>query len=59
MGLINIRIIQALPGHHKLDTTARYTRVATCVIAGSASLPDLLTQRRKKSKKSCIDPPPA
>jgi Phage integrase family len=31
----DIRIIQALLGQHKLDTTARYTRVATGMIAPS------------------------
>jgi integrase/recombinase XerD len=30
---LDIRLIQAVLGHHKLDTTARYTRVATGRIA--------------------------
>jgi site-specific recombinase XerD len=44
----DIRIIQALMGHDKLDTTARYTRVATGMIAGIESPLDLLSQPRKK-----------
>ena len=34
---LDIRLIQAVLGHHKLDTTARYTRVATGRIAAIES----------------------
>jgi integrase/recombinase XerD len=46
----DIRIIQALLGHAKLDATARYTRVATGMIASIASPLDLLSQSRKKPR---------
>ena len=46
-------------GHDKLDTTARYTRVATGMIAGIESPLDLLSQPHKKPRKSRKDQPPA
>ena len=48
----DIRIIQALLGHAKLDATARYTRVATGMIASIESPLDLLSQSRKKPRTS-------
>jgi site-specific recombinase XerD len=65
----DIRLIQALLGHDKLETTARYTRVATGMIAKIESPLDLLSQSRRKSGKKPPkkpdtneneqDPPPA
>jgi integrase/recombinase XerD len=47
----DIRIIQALLGHDKLETTARYTRVATGMIANIRSPLDLLSQPRRTTIK--------
>ena len=51
-GKTDIRAIQALLGHDKLDTTARYTRVATGMIAKIESPLDMLSRPNKRPKRS-------
>jgi integrase/recombinase XerD len=48
----DIRLIQALLGHHRLETTAHYTRVATGIIAAVASPIDNLVGKADKLKKA-------
>ena len=48
---VDIRTIQALLGHDKLETTARYARVATGMISGVVSPLDQLSKLPKSSAK--------
>ena len=48
----DIRLIQALLGHHRLETIAHYTHVATGIIAAVASPIDKLVGKADKLKKA-------
>ena len=55
----DIRLIQAVLGHEKLETTARYTRVATGMISAIQSPLDLLAEPRRTPRKKGKAPQPA
>ena len=52
----DIRHIQALLGHTKLNSTARYTRVATGMIANIESPLDRLTGPKRKTRRKKTEP---
>jgi integrase/recombinase XerD len=53
----HLRTLQALLGHSKPETTARYARVATDLITAVESPLDLLSELDKKTKKRRKDQP--
>ena len=54
----DIRVIQALLGHSKPETTARYSRVAIALIAKIESpLEGLRTPRRRRAERDSAEPP--
>jgi site-specific recombinase XerC len=54
----DIRVIQALLGHSKPETTARYSRVAIGLIAKIESpLEGLRAPRRRRAKRDSAEPP--
>jgi site-specific recombinase XerD len=53
----HLRTLQALLGHSKPETTARYAHVATGMIAAVESPLDLLSQEDKKARKRRKDQP--
>jgi integrase/recombinase XerD len=56
-GGTDIRVIQAMLGHSKLDVTARYTQVATKMIAKVESPLDLLAPKPRKEVKGKVPEP--
>lgn len=52
----DIRLIQAVLGHDKLETTARYTRVATGRIAAIKS-PITELEARRRQRRAKVDKP--